>query len=151
MTRWLSPAEQDTWRAFLDATRVLQTALDAQLQRDADMPHGYYEILVRLSDVPERTMRMRDLAEATSSSRSRLTHAVDKLEQRGWVRRQDCPSDKRGQLAVLTDEGFRVLAEAAPGHVEAVRTVLFDALTPEQVGQLRCISEAVAGRVVAAD
>ncbi len=146
MTRWLSEPEQVTWRAFLDAVRVLQTSLDAQLQRDADMPHGYYEILVRLSDVPGRSMRMRDLADATGSSRSRLTHAVDKLEARGWVCRSHCPTDRRGQVAMLTDEGFRVLAAAAPGHVEAVRSTLFDALTPAQVTQLRRISEAVTGR-----
>ena len=143
MTRWLSEDEQRSWRAFLEAMRLLQAGLDAQLQRDADMPHAYYEILVRLSDVPERRMRMRELAEATRSSRSRLTHAVDKLEARGWVSRQECPHDRRGQLAVLTEEGFRVLAAAAPGHVEAVRATLLDALTPAQVAQLGRISEAV--------
>jgi DNA-binding MarR family transcriptional regulator len=143
MTRWLNEEEQRTWRAFLHASRALWDALDRELQRDAGMPHAYYEILVRLSEAPNRMLRMSDLADATSSSRSRLSHAVARLEEYGWVRREDCPTDRRGQLAVLTDAGFRVLETAAPGHVEGVRTHLFDQLTPEQVIHLRQISEAM--------
>ncbi|GAA4472601.1 MarR family winged helix-turn-helix transcriptional regulator [Phytohabitans houttuyneae] len=143
MTRWLNDEEQRTWRAFLHASRALWDTLDRELQRDAGMPHAYYEILVRLSEAPNRMLRMSDLAEATSSSRSRLSHAVARLEEYGWVRREDCPTDRRGQLAVLTDQGFSVLADAAHGHVEGVRTHLFDQLTPEQVAQLRQISEAM--------
>jgi DNA-binding MarR family transcriptional regulator len=143
MTRWLNEEEQRTWRAFLHASRALWDTLDRELQRDAGMPHAYYEILVRLSEAPNRMLRMSDLAEATSSSRSRLSHAVARLEEYGWVRREDCPTDRRGQLAVLTDQGFEVLADAAHGHVEGVRTHLFDQLTPEQVVQLRQISEAM--------
>jgi DNA-binding MarR family transcriptional regulator len=143
MTRWLNDDEQRTWRAFLHASRGLWDVLDRELQRDARMPHAYYEILVRLSEAPNRMLRMSDLAEATSSSRSRLSHAVARLEEYGWVRREDCPTDRRGQLAVLTDQGFEVLADAAHGHVEGVRTHLFDQLTPEQVVQLRQISEAM--------
>jgi DNA-binding MarR family transcriptional regulator len=143
MTRWLNEEEQRTWRAFLHASRALWDTLDRELQRDAGMPHAYYEILVRLSEAPSRMLRMSDLAEATSSSRSRLSHAVARLEEYGWVRREDCPTDRRGQLAVLTDGGFRVLEAAAHGHVEGVRTHLFDQLTPEQVAQLREISEAM--------
>jgi DNA-binding MarR family transcriptional regulator len=118
-------------------------ALDRELQRDAGMPHAYYEILVRLSESAGHTLRMSDLADACGSSRSRLSHAVARLEESGWVRREDCPTDRRGQLAVLTDEGYAVLKAAAPGHVEDVRRHLFDALTPTQVDQLRRISEAV--------
>jgi DNA-binding MarR family transcriptional regulator len=143
MTRWLNDEEQRTWRAFLHASRALWDTLDRELQRDAGMPHAYYEILVRLSEAPNRMLRMSDLAVATSSSRSRLSHAVSRLEEYGWVRREDCPTDRRGQLAVLTDQGFSVLAGAAHGHVEGVRTHLFDQLTPEQVAQLRQISEAM--------
>jgi len=142
-TRWLDDEQQLAWRAFLDAVQVLQRGLEAQLQDEADMPHGYYELLVRLSEAPDRRLRMSALAEAAVSSRSRLSHAVAQLEQRGWVRRVACPEDKRGQLAVLTDEGFAALAAAAPGHVEAVRRLLVDRLTPAQLRQLRSISEAV--------
>ncbi|WKU08767.1 MarR family winged helix-turn-helix transcriptional regulator [Micromonospora sp. HUAS LYJ1] len=141
MTRWLDPDEQQTWRAFLAASRALTDTLDRELQRDAGMPHAYYEILVRLSEVPDRRLRMSELADLTGSSRSRLSHAVARLETAGWVRREDCPTDRRGQVAVLTDAGFAALAAAAPGHVEGVRRHLFDALSPAQVDQLRRISE----------
>ncbi|MEW2374947.1 MarR family transcriptional regulator [Micromonospora sp. NPDC047812] len=147
MTRWLDPDEQRTWRAYLTASRALMEALDRELQRDAGMPHAYYEILVRLSEAPRRRLRMSDLAEASGSSRSRLSHAVARLEAAGWVRREECPTDRRGQIAVLTDEGFATLAAAAPGHVEGVRRHLFDALTPTQVDQLRRISETLAAHL----
>ncbi|SCF36417.1 transcriptional regulator, MarR family [Micromonospora purpureochromogenes] len=141
MTRWLDPDEQRTWRAFLTASRALMDTLDRDLQRDAGMPHAYYEILVRLSEAPGRQLRMSELADLTGSSRSRLSHAATRLEAAGWLRREDCPTDRRGQVAVLTDDGFAVLAAAAPGHVEGVRRHLFDALSPAQVDQLRRISE----------
>src|SRR5215469_13466930 len=142
-TRWLSTDEQETWRAFLGACNAFFSAVDAQLQHDAGMPHAYYEILVQLSEAPGRTLRMTQLAEATSASKSRISHAVARLEERGWVRRKDCPTDKRGQLAELTDEGYAVLVAAAPGHVEQVRRTLLDPLTPEQVAQLGEISGAI--------
>lgn len=143
MTRWLDPDENRAWRAFLSASRALMATLDRELQHDAGMPHAYYEILVRLSEAPDRQLRMSELAEATGGSRSRLSHAVARLEESGWVRRQDCPTDRRGQVAVLTDPGFDALAAAAPGHVEGVRRHLFDQLSREQVDQLRRISEAL--------
>ncbi|WBB82350.1 MarR family transcriptional regulator [Micromonospora sp. WMMD882] len=143
MTRWLDPDEQRAWRAFLAASRALMATLDRELQRDAGMPHAYYEILVRLSEASGRQLRMTDLARLTDSSRSRLSHAVSRLEAAGWVLRRDCPTDRRGQLAVLTDAGFATLAAAAPGHVEGVRRHLFDALSPAQVDQLRRISESL--------
>jgi DNA-binding MarR family transcriptional regulator len=142
-TRWLDDDEQRAWRTFLTAHRLLFDAIDAQLQRDSGMPHTYYEILVRLSEAPGRVLRMSELAQNTQSSRSRLSHAVARLEERGWVTRHDCPTDKRGQLAQLTDDGFAALAAAAHGHVERVRSALFDVLSPEQIRQLRCISQAV--------
>lgn len=146
-TRWLDEDEQRTWRAFLGAIRLLAAELDRELQRDASMPHTYYEILVALSEAPGRTLRMNELAALSQSSRSRLSHAVSRLEEAGWVERRACPTDKRGALAVLTDAGFAALAAAAPGHVEAVRCSLFDALTPEQVAQLGEISAAVRDRL----
>jgi DNA-binding MarR family transcriptional regulator len=142
-TRWLSVAEQAAWRAFLTACQTLFGAVDAQLQHDSGLPHGYYEILVRLSEAPGRALRMSQLAEASTSSKSRLSHAVARLEDRGWIRRVNCPTDRRGQIAELTDAGFAALAAAAPGHVEQVRRSLIDALSPEQIAQLREISEAI--------
>lgn len=143
-TRWLNADEQRTWRAYLNSHRLLLDAIDAQLRRDSGMPHAYYEILVRLSDAENRTLRMAELADVTRVSASRLSHAIARLEERGWVRRQECPTDRRGQLAVLTDEGFAKLEATAPGHVEAVRTALFDSLDADQIRNLGEISETLA-------
>jgi DNA-binding MarR family transcriptional regulator len=143
MTRWLNEEEQQTWRAFLGATRLVFEQLDRELQRDSAIPHGYYEILVRLSEAPDRSLRMSALADRSQSSRSRLSHAVARLEDKGWVKRDSCLEDKRGQVARLTDEGFAALAAAAPAHVEGVRAHVFDPLTPTQVRQLREISSAL--------
>jgi DNA-binding MarR family transcriptional regulator len=143
VTRWLDDDEQQTWRAFLAATRLVFEQLDRELQRDSGIPHGYYEILVRLSEAPDRALRMSALADRSQSSRSRLSHAVARLEDNGWVRRENCPDDKRGQVARLTDAGFAALAAAAPAHVEGVRSHVFDPLTPAQVRQLGEISTAL--------
>jgi DNA-binding MarR family transcriptional regulator len=132
-TRWLSAEEQVAWRSFVDGVRGLMDVLDRQLQADSNLPHSYFEVLIPLSEAECRTMRMSELAEAARSSRSRLSHAVARLEERGWVRRVDCATDRRGQLAQLTDSGFAVVEAAAPGHVAAVRKYLIDRLTPEQI------------------
>ncbi|MET9545701.1 MarR family transcriptional regulator [Streptomyces sp. NPDC006627] len=141
---WLNGDEQRVWRVYLQATTLLDDFLDRQLQRDAGMPHMYYGLLVQLSDAPRRRLRMTELAKIMKITRSRLSHAVARLEKSGWVRREDCPSDKRGQLAILTDEGFEVLRRTAPGHVTAVRQALFDRLTPEQQKSLGEIMTIVA-------
>ena len=142
-TQWLTEREQEVWRSFMAAFLGLNEQLARQLQRDAGMPHAYYEILVALSEAPDRTLRMSMLAGRRGSSRSRLSHAVARLEEVGWVRRQECPTDKRGSFAVLTDKGFAALEKAAPGHVAEVREQLFDKLTPEQIDQLGEISKAL--------
>ncbi|SDI28950.1 DNA-binding transcriptional regulator, MarR family [Sinosporangium album] len=143
MTRWLDPDEQQVWRSFLAATQRVQEELDRQLQRDSGIPHAYYVVLAMLSEADGRTLRMSDLASKVNSSQSRLSHACARLEERGWVRRTPCSTDKRGSLATLTNEGFAVLEAAAPGHVEAVRRALFDPLTPEQIRRLGEICLAV--------
>ena len=142
-TRWLDDQEHHAWRSYLAATHLLGAQLDRELQRDSGIPHTYYEILVRLSEAPERSLRMSDLADASESSRSRLSHAVARLERSGWVRRESCPTDRRGAFAVLTPEGFAALAAAAPSHVESVRTHLFDRLSRDQVRQLAEICDAI--------
>lgn len=142
--RWLTDEEQSVWRAYLHATTLLEDHLDRQLQRDVGMPHIYYGLLVQLSQAPRRQMRMTELAKDAKITRSRLSHAVARLEKGGWVRREDCPSDKRGQNAVLTEEGYEMLRRSAPGHVSAVRQAMFDRLTPEQVRTLGEIMQVMA-------
>jgi DNA-binding MarR family transcriptional regulator len=141
--RWLDVDEQKAWRAWLYSAQLLMDRLDRELTRETGISHAYYEVLVALSETPGRSMRMSELAYRCLSSRSRLSHAVSRLEERGWVRRQVCEDDGRGQLAVLTDEGFAALEAAAPVHVESVRTHLFDQLTPQQVESMRDFGEAL--------
>lgn len=142
-TRWLDDDEQEAWRAYLESTLLLFDALDRQMQQDSGMPHAYYEILVRLSETEGHNMRMNELAVQTRSSRSRLSHAIDRLQERGWVERADCPTDRRGQLAKLTEKGFDVLAAAAPYHVAMVRKHVMDRLSPEQIAAMTEIGNAI--------
>jgi DNA-binding MarR family transcriptional regulator len=109
------------------------------------MPVSYYQVLVQLSEAPGRALRMSELATATGSSRSRVSHAMSRLEAAGWARRRSCATDGRGEDAVLTPEGLAALEEAAPGHVTAVREFLFDVLTPSQARELGRICQQVIG------
>jgi DNA-binding MarR family transcriptional regulator len=134
--RWLSAGEQAVWRAFLDVSRLMTEQMNRQLSDDSRMSLPEYVILVALSEAPDRRLRMSDLADRVISSRSRITHTVGRLEERGLVHREACLDDGRGVLCVLTDSGFAVLEAAAPGHVESVRTAMFDPLTPSDVEAL---------------
>jgi len=142
-THWLDDEEQGAWRAYLAATQMLDDALDRQLGRDATMPHAYFAILTALVDAGPDGLRMNELARPLRYSPSRITHAVTSLARSGWVERRACPTDGRGQMAVLTDAGRAVQASAAVGHVAEVRARLFDRLSREQVRQLREICDAV--------
>ncbi|MFC7532301.1 MarR family winged helix-turn-helix transcriptional regulator [Actinoplanes sp. GCM10030250] len=139
-TRWLSGDELRTWVNIAQMLMLLPASLDRQLREDTGIPHAYYQILAMLSAEPERSMRMTDLARVVGSTTSRLSHAVASLEQRGWVERRACSSDKRGQIACLTDAGMSVLEAAAPGHVAEVRRLVFDNLTADDVQQLGTIT-----------
>jgi DNA-binding MarR family transcriptional regulator len=141
----LTDSEQQAWRAFLQASMQLFQQLDGELQHEAGLPLAYYQILAMLSEAPDCTLRMGVLADRTWSSRSRLSHAIDRLEERGWVRRLTCPGDKRGAYAQLTPEGYDVLEAAAPSHVESVRRHVFDLLEPGEVSQLAETSRKIAG------
>jgi DNA-binding MarR family transcriptional regulator len=140
---WLSEAEQAAWRAYLEASQLLANTLERELQTDCGLSAADYEIFVRLSEAPNRRMRMSELADRTLYSRSRLSHAVSRLEKEGWLRREGCDDDRRGTFAELTDRGFAKLVEAAPRHVTGVRQHLIQCLTAEQIGQLEAIMVAV--------
>lgn len=130
-TRWLDAEEQQAWRSYLRAGRLL----DEELRRGLEchgLSHPEYEILVRLSESPSRVLRMSDLAKHVVSSRSRLTHTVSRLERDGLVVRRASTCDGRGVEAVLTDRGFEVLEGAAHTHVEQVRKHMLDAMSREQ-------------------
>lgn len=128
---WLSPDEQRVWRGYLQLVGMLTEHLDRELRRDADIPHTYYQVLAMLSEAPGRSLRMTELAAVSWASPSRMSHAVDRLQEAGWVTRRRAPDDKRGQIATLTDAGYAKLTEAAPGHAAAVRAILFEPLDPD--------------------
>lgn len=138
--RWLDEAQQRAWRAYLVGSARLSDALGRQLEADAGLSLSEYEILVRLSEAPGHTLRMSELAASLVHSRSRLTHTVTRLENRGLVARQSCAADGRGINCSLTPAGFELLERAAPGHVDAVRRHLVDLLSDEQ---LRVLGEAM--------
>jgi DNA-binding MarR family transcriptional regulator len=141
--RWLDDDETQTWLALVSLLIRLPAALDRQLQRDAGLSHFEYQVLAALSEAPERTTRMSELATLTESSLSRLSQVVSRLEKRGWVRRTPDPGDGRCTLATLTEPGWTKVVETAPGHVEAVRTYVFDPLTRGQSQQLRQIGQRI--------
>jgi DNA-binding MarR family transcriptional regulator len=140
---WLSDAEQAAWRPFVALLLRLPAVLDAELQQEAGISQFDYLVLSGLSEAPDRTLRMSELAATASSSLSRLSHVVSRLEAKGWVRREPCPGDGRFINAVLTDEGWQKVVATAPGHVAAVRELLIAALTKEEFEQLGAISAKV--------
>jgi len=144
---WLTSAELDSWLSVVRLMIWLPWSIDQQLQRDSNLGIVEYQVLAMLSERPEQTMRMSSLAEVTNASLSRLSHLVKRLEGRGLVRREPDPADGRFTNAILTDKGFRTLAEAAPGHVAHVRSLVIDALTPEQLRRLGRDAERITARI----
>jgi DNA-binding MarR family transcriptional regulator len=141
--RWLDPEERSIWLALASVLIRLPGTLDAQLQQDAGISHFEYQVLAGLSEAPDRTLRMSDLAVLAEGSLPRLSQVVSRLEKRGWVRRTPDPADGRYTLAILTGQGWDKVVATAPGHVEAVRRLVFDPLTKAQSRQLRAISRRV--------
>ncbi|SKB08417.1 MarR family winged helix-turn-helix transcriptional regulator [Aeromicrobium choanae] len=150
-TRWLDETQQSAWRSFLGGTTVLMDRLDRDLRTEHGLSMSEYEILVRLSEAPDRSIRMADLAAALSHSRSRITHTISRLERDGIVLRTQCGTDGRGVTAVLTDKGFALLATAAHTHVRGVREYLIDQCSDEDLAATKrvmdAIQDAIGGRV----
>ena len=146
-TEWLSTPEQQTWRRLAAVLELLPGALDSQLVREAGLTHFDYFTLAMLSEAPARTLRMTALAAGTNATLARLSNVVRRLEGRGLVRREPCPEDGRATNVVLTDEGWDKVVSTAPGHVETVRRLVFDALGKTQVAQLGAICELLLGRL----
>jgi DNA-binding MarR family transcriptional regulator len=141
---WLDPDEQLAWRRTIAASILLVDALDRDLRTHHDLTLADYEILVHLSEAEDQRLRMAELANAALVSRSRLTHRINRLEQRRLVAREACPTDKRGTFAVLTADGMALLAQAAPTHVQSVRDHLVDRLSPDDFDTLGQILAKVA-------
>ncbi|RKR13784.1 MarR family winged helix-turn-helix transcriptional regulator [Arthrobacter oryzae] len=141
--RWLNSEESQAWLALVGMMIRLPSALDAQLQRDAGLSHFEYQVLAGLSEAPTHTLRMSDLANFAESALPRLSQVVGRLEKRGWVSRSSDPTDGRITLATLTADGWEKLVQTAPGHVEEVRTLVFDPLTKVQTRQLTDIGRRI--------
>jgi DNA-binding MarR family transcriptional regulator len=148
--KWLNPAEMKAWREYIIASRRLLDALDEDLSAH-DLSMADYEVLAQLSDAPDRTMRMSDLAEVAMVSRSRLSHRIKVMEKEGWVRREACPNDKRGSFAVMTPKGWKAIVAAAPDHVASVRGRFLDALDKNDQKFLAEIFARVAERIKTTD
>src|ERR1700730_4492025 len=145
--KWLTPAELDSWLSVVRLLVWLPWSIDQQLRRDSKLGMAEYQALAMLSRSPERTMRMSSLAEVTNASLSRLSHLVERMEGRGLVRREPDHADGRFTNAILTDEGFQALAEAAPGHVAHVRSLVIDVLSPEQLRRMGLAADRIMSRI----
>ena len=145
--RWLTAAEVDSWLSVVRLMTWLPWSIDQQLRRDSDLGMVEYQVLARLSDAPERTRRMSSLAVLTNASLSRLSHLFKRLEERGLVRREPDPTDGRFTNAILTEKGFQILAEAAPGHVAHVRSLVIDVLSSEQLRRLGLVADRIMSRI----
>jgi DNA-binding MarR family transcriptional regulator len=145
--RWLSEDEEAAWRALALMTHELRWALETQLERDADLSFTEYHALARLSEQADHTLRMSELAALTNASLSRLSHLVARLEKRGFIRREPDPTDGRYTNAILTAKGYKKLVASAPRHVEAVRSLVVDPLTPRELQQLGELSERITARI----
>jgi DNA-binding MarR family transcriptional regulator len=144
---WLTAAEVDSWLSVVRLMIWLPWSIDQQLQRDSNLRMVEYQVLAMLSESPQRTMRMSSLAEVTNASLSRLSHLVQRLERRSLVRREPDPTDGRFTNAILTDSGFQTLAEAAPGHVAHVRSLVIDVLSAEQLRRLGRDADRIMSRI----
>jgi DNA-binding MarR family transcriptional regulator len=147
-TRWLDGDQQSSWRAFAVGVTLLLDRLDADLQKAFDLSLTEYEILVRLSERPGRSMRMAQLADALAHSRSRVTHTVARMQRSGLVIRAASPEDGRGIVCTLTDRGYDLLVEAAPVHVHGVRDYLVDLSSREDIAALGRVMNAVTDRLI---
>lgn len=134
--RWLTEHERQAWLRLVAVTMLLPTRLEAELKRDAGLSHFEYYVLAMISETEAKSLPLTELASRTNASLSRLSHVIERLEHRGFLKREVSPHDGRASMAILTGQGWEKVVQSAPGHVEEVRSVVFDPLTPRQVGQL---------------
>ncbi|MGW4490141.1 MarR family winged helix-turn-helix transcriptional regulator [Amycolatopsis sp. NPDC004368] len=144
--RWLNRAETDAWVALVGLLIKVPAALDSELRRRVGLAHFEYLAMSGLSEARERTLPMSELASLSNGSLSRLSHVVSRLEQRGWVTRATCPTNRRVTEVTLTDAGYTVVVDAAPVHLDLARSLVLDALDDTQVRQLKAIAGAILRR-----
>jgi DNA-binding MarR family transcriptional regulator len=144
---WLTAEEQESWLAVVRLMTWLPWSIDQQLKRDSNLAMVDYQVLAMLSSGPDRTRRMSMLAAAANVSLSHLSRIVNRLEHRGLVRRESDPTDGRFTNAILTDQGFHTIADAAPGHLAHVRSIVIDVLSPEQLRRFGRDADRIVSRI----
>jgi DNA-binding MarR family transcriptional regulator len=145
--RWLTAAQLEAWQAITLLFALLPAALETQLQRDAQLRYVEYYVLAGLSDQPDHTMRISELAGLTNAELSRLSHLITRLQRRGYVRREPDPNDGRYTNAVLTEAGYNHLVAAAPGHVATVLGLVIDTLDDTALSALQDSAERITARI----
>jgi DNA-binding MarR family transcriptional regulator len=145
--KWLTPVEREAWLALVSVTTLLPAALDSELQVQAKITLFDYTVLAMLSEAPDHILAMSELASRTSSSLSRLSHVVKKLEGRGWVKRSRSAEDARVTIAELTDDGWGIIVSLAPEHVASVQKLIFQGLDDRDVAELARIGQKLVGRL----
>jgi DNA-binding MarR family transcriptional regulator len=149
MSHWLTEDEQQAWRGLLRMTSQLNARMNRQLQDEAGISLADYEVLVELSEAPQGRRRVFELASALAWEQSRVSHQLARMQRRGLIARQECPADARGAFVVLTETGRAAIEQAAPAHVETVRQLVFDGLSPDQLAALTAVSSSVLDRLQA--
>jgi DNA-binding MarR family transcriptional regulator len=147
VTRWLNDAEMRAWLGYRRMFLLLNAAVNRDLARDSGLSEPDYDVLSNLSSAPDHGGRLSELAARMLWSQSRLSHHISRMEQRGLVRREECESDARGSVVVLTRQGLRTIEKAAPHHVDSVRRHIIDVLSPAQIKALGDIAETVVGHL----
>ena len=149
MSRWLTEDEQRAWRGLLRMTAQLNARMNRQLQDDYGISLADYDVLVVLSEAPQGRPRVYELASALAWEQSRVSHQLARMQRRGLVTREECPTDARGAFAVLTEAGRAAIERAAPAHVEMVRQLVFDGLSHDQLAALTAVTAGVLDRLQA--
>lgn len=145
--RWLDEREARAWRGYRRMRQLLDLQLNRELLRVSGLSEPDYDVLSDLSETPDQRLRLTELADRMLWSKSRLSHHTTRMEQRGLVRREECPGDARGSVVALTAQGRRAIEEAAPGHVASVRRHLIDLLTSAEIAALGALSDRVVGHL----
>ncbi|MEV0253534.1 MarR family winged helix-turn-helix transcriptional regulator [Streptomyces sp. NPDC050732] len=145
--RWLTDREQRAWQAYRRMFLLLNAELSRDLNRQSGLSEPDYDVLSNLGASPDHRRRVSELADRMLWSRSRLSHHLARMQQRGLVVREECATDGRGAVVVLTEEGLRTIEAAAPLHVESVRRHFMDLLTPEQIEAFTDVGETVVARL----
>lgn len=145
--KWLTRHEDHAWRGYRRMRTLLDLQLGRDLMRESGLSEADYDVLSGLSETDGHRMRLSELAAQMLWSKSRLSHHITRMQQRGLVRREECEDDARGSVVALTDAGWQAIVSAAPGHVASVRRHLIDLLTPDEIDSLAAFSHRVVGRL----